>query len=139
MTLLAGMEPVDAGFLSLVPPLTALVLAFVTKEVISSLLLGVFSGTIIYTILKRLPWFNAVSIVITLLVEKMSDGNGNDYLHHSVGRSVIVMKVRVVLAPTENGPLSVCARERGPSLAASSCPFCSLWMTTSIVSPRVRS
>ena len=92
MTLLAGMEPVDAGFLSLVPPLTALVLAFVTKEVISSLLLGVFSGTIIYTILKRLPWFNAVSIVITLLVEKMSEEMEMIIFITLLGGLIIVMK-----------------------------------------------
>ena len=92
MTLLAGMEPVDAGFLSLVPPLTALVLAFVTKEVISSLLLGVFSGTIIYTILKRLPWFNAVSIVITLLVEKMSEEMEMIIFITLLGVLIIVMK-----------------------------------------------
>ena len=92
MTLLAGMEPVDAGFLSLVPPLTALVLAFVTKEVISSLLLGVLSGTIIYTILKRLPWFNAVSIVITLLVEKMSEEMEMIIFITLLGGLIIVMK-----------------------------------------------
>ena len=82
----------DAGFLSLVPPLTALVLAFVTKEVISSLLLGVFSGTIIYTILKRLPWFNAVSIVITLLVEKMSEEMEMIIFITLLGGLIIVMK-----------------------------------------------
>ena len=92
MTILAGMEPVDAGFLSLVPPLTALVLAFVTKEVISSLLLGVFSGTIIYTILKHLPWFNAVSIVITLLVEKMSEEMEMIIFITLLGGLIIVMK-----------------------------------------------
>ena len=92
MTRLAGMAPVDAGFLSLVPPLTALVLAFVTKEVISSLLLGVFSGTIIYTILKRLPWFNAVSIVITLLVEKMSEEMEMIIFITLLGGLIIVMK-----------------------------------------------
>lgn len=43
------MEPVDAGFLSVLPPLVALVLAFITKEVITSILSGVFVGTIIYT------------------------------------------------------------------------------------------
>ena len=41
---------VDAGFLSIIPPIVAIVLALVTKEVIFSLLLGVFSGTIIYSV-----------------------------------------------------------------------------------------
>ena len=38
----------DTGIWSLVPPLLALVLALLTKEVYSSLLIGVFSGLIIY-------------------------------------------------------------------------------------------
>ena len=45
---------VDAGFLSIIPPIVAIVLALVTKEVIFSLLLGVFSGTIIIQHLQDL-------------------------------------------------------------------------------------
>lgn len=40
-------ETVNYGFWSVVPPLLAIVLAFVTKEVILSLLLGIFSGAVI--------------------------------------------------------------------------------------------
>ncbi|AEX85530.1 Na+/H+ antiporter [Marinitoga sp. 1135] len=40
-------EAVNYGFWSIIPPLLAIVLAFVTKEVILSLLLGVFSGALI--------------------------------------------------------------------------------------------
>lgn len=41
-------EAVQAGFLSVVPPLIAIALALITKEVIFSLVLGIFTGTIIY-------------------------------------------------------------------------------------------
>ena len=44
------MDPVSVGALSLLPPIIAVVLALVTKEVFSSLLLGILSGTLIYTI-----------------------------------------------------------------------------------------
>ena len=44
------MEPYYAGALSLVPPIIAVALALITKEVFSSLLLGILSGTLIYTI-----------------------------------------------------------------------------------------
>ena len=37
------------GFLSLLPPILAIVLALITKEVISSLLVGILSGLLIYT------------------------------------------------------------------------------------------
>ena len=42
------MEPVDVGILSLLPPIIAISLALVTKEVISSLMLGILSGGLIY-------------------------------------------------------------------------------------------
>lgn len=42
------MEPYYAGWLSILPPIIAISLALVTKEVISSLLIGILSGTAIY-------------------------------------------------------------------------------------------
>ena len=43
------MEPYAAGWLSILPPIIAIVLALITKEVFSSLLIGIFSGAAIYT------------------------------------------------------------------------------------------
>lgn len=43
-----GFELINAGVLSIVPPILALVLALITKEVYSSLTIGVFTGMIIY-------------------------------------------------------------------------------------------
>ena len=86
------MEPVDAGFLSVLPPLVALVLAFITKEVITSILSGVFVGTIIYTVMKRLPIYNAISIVISLLVEKMSEEMEMVIFITLLGGLIIIMK-----------------------------------------------
>lgn len=44
------MESYAAGWLSIVPPIVAIVLALVTKEVLSSLLIGILTGTLIYSI-----------------------------------------------------------------------------------------
>lgn len=44
------MEPYSAGWLSIVPPIVAIALALTTKEVLSSLILGILTGTLIYTI-----------------------------------------------------------------------------------------
>ncbi len=44
------MDAYYAGWLSIVPPVLAIVLALITKEVFSSLFLGILSGTIIYSI-----------------------------------------------------------------------------------------
>ena len=48
------MDVVYSGWLSLLPPVLAIVLALITKEVISSLLVGILSGTIIYTAMAGL-------------------------------------------------------------------------------------
>ena len=42
------MEPIQVGFLSIIPPIIAIGLALATKEVISSLVIGILSGTLIY-------------------------------------------------------------------------------------------
>ena len=44
------MEGIDVGWLSLLPPIIAIGLALLTKEVISSLVAGILSGAIIYTV-----------------------------------------------------------------------------------------
>ncbi|HIU84039.1 MAG TPA: Na+/H+ antiporter NhaC family protein [Candidatus Aphodousia gallistercoris] len=44
------MDPFNAGWLSILPPLIAITLALTTKEVISSLLVGILSGTLIYSV-----------------------------------------------------------------------------------------
>lgn len=43
------MEMVEVGWLSILPPVIAIVLALLTKEVISSLMVGIFTGTLIYS------------------------------------------------------------------------------------------
>ncbi|MBR2960193.1 MAG: Na+/H+ antiporter NhaC family protein [Burkholderiaceae bacterium] len=42
------MDPFNAGWLSILPPIIAISLALMTKEVITSLLIGILSGTFIY-------------------------------------------------------------------------------------------
>ncbi len=44
------MDPYNAGWLSILPPVIAVVLALKTKEVYSSLLVGILTGTCIYTV-----------------------------------------------------------------------------------------
>ena len=48
------MDPFDAGWLSLLPPIIAITLALITKEVYSSLFIGILVGglvTIIWTLM----------------------------------------------------------------------------------------
>lgn len=43
------MDPINVGWLSIVPPIIAIGLALMTKEVISSLIIGILAGTFIYS------------------------------------------------------------------------------------------
>ena len=44
------MDPYYAGWLSILPPIIAIGLALLTKEVMSSLMIGILSGTLIYSV-----------------------------------------------------------------------------------------
>ena len=59
------MEAIQAGWLSILPPVIAIVLAFLTKEVISSLTLGILSGAVIYAALS----YDGVVMVAAKTVE----------------------------------------------------------------------
>lgn len=67
------MEPYYAGALSIVPPIIAVALALITKEVFSSLLIGILSGTLIYTIGAGQDFVivNTVQNALTVMVNKV--------------------------------------------------------------------
>ncbi len=66
------MEPIQVGFLSIVPPLIAIGLALITKEVISSLVIGIFSGTLIYSFYTQSGVVAALGNVFNLMSENFS-------------------------------------------------------------------
>ncbi|WP_305768537.1 hypothetical protein [Candidatus Epulonipiscium viviparus] len=65
------MEAIDVGALSLLPPLIAIGLALLTKEVISSLLIGILSGTFIYAYNTGGGIAETIDITIRLSAEKI--------------------------------------------------------------------
>lgn len=71
------MEELSFGFLSVLPPIIAIVLALVTKEVISSLMIGIFSGAAIYAFTVTDGFIasiiNTFETTFTLMAEKMAD------------------------------------------------------------------
>lgn len=67
------MEAIDVGWLSLLPPLLAISLALITKEVISSLLIGIFSGAVIYAFNTGGNIITAASITFKLMSEKIGE------------------------------------------------------------------
>ena len=63
------MEGLNAGIWSLVPPLVAIVLALITKEVVFSLILGILSGTVIYSALAHLGVTGVFSTAVTVMTD----------------------------------------------------------------------
>ena len=65
------MEAVSVGWLSLLPPLVAIVLALTTKEVITSLLIGILSGALIYS---KGDIFTAIMVTFDAMSTRMGSG-----------------------------------------------------------------
>ncbi len=65
------MEAIQAGILSIIPPVIAISLALITKEVIFSLLLGIMSGTIIYSFSTGLGFVGIFNVTTDLMISKI--------------------------------------------------------------------
>ncbi len=72
-----GVEMIEAGWLSILPPLIAIVLALITKEVFSSLFVGILSGMFIYCWLAEESFMTAISYVFDMMSAKIS---ANSYM-----------------------------------------------------------
>lgn len=69
-------EAVNVGLWSVFPPLFAIALALITKEVIFSLVLGIMSGTLIYTIAMQTSILGVFYTTADVMMSKVSD-NGS--------------------------------------------------------------
>ena len=76
-----GFDLISAGVLSILPPLLALGLALITKEVYSSLAIGVFTGMLIYQFTLNGAGFEQVvdsfTMVPRMLAEQISSNARN--------------------------------------------------------------
>jgi Na+/H+ antiporter NhaC len=66
-------ESIQVGILSILPPLIAISLALITKEVIFSLILGILSGTFIYSLAAGLSVFATFHVASDLMITKVGD------------------------------------------------------------------
>ena len=83
-------ELIEAGWLSILPPLIAIILALKTKEVYSSLFAGVFSGMLIYCFKTGRTIVEAIRMVLDMLAFKIGD-NGYMILYLSLLGSVVMV------------------------------------------------
>lgn len=70
-----GLEAIDVGWLAILPPIIAIVLALITKEVFSSLILGIFSGMLIYCLKTGNSIIFAVKCVLDMMAHQIG-GHG---------------------------------------------------------------
>lgn len=67
------MEAIEVGFLSILPPIIAIGLALITKEVISSLLIGIFFGAFTYAFKSGLGFMGGLDTTFALMGSKIGD------------------------------------------------------------------
>ncbi len=64
---------IETGWLSLIPPILAITLALISKEVYSSLFIGLFSGMLIYAWAAGGSIFSAVAMTFDMMYSKIAD------------------------------------------------------------------
>lgn len=67
------MDPVNVGLMSVLPPIIAIGLALITKEVISSLLIGIFVGTFTYSYAAGKGFMGGITTMFELMSKKMGE------------------------------------------------------------------
>ena len=81
---------IDAGWLSILPPIVAIVLALITKEVISSLFIGIAFGVITYSFSSGGGIIKAMVTMFQLMVSKLG-GNLNIVLFLAILGIIVVL------------------------------------------------
>lgn len=84
------MEAIDVGLLSILPPVIAIILALVTKEVISSLMIGILSGAFIYSTQLGGGIIKTVEVTFALMAEKVG-ANANIILFLALLGALVVV------------------------------------------------
>ena len=67
------LEMIFVGWLSLLPPLIAILLALITKEVYSSLFAGILTGMLIYCVASSTPIIMSLQYIFDMIAYKISD------------------------------------------------------------------
>lgn len=88
-----GLEMIDAGWLSILPPLIAITLALISKEVYSSLFLGIFSGMCVYCFSAGGNILQAVTYVFDMMSLKIGE-NGYMIIFLVLLGSLVVIVTR---------------------------------------------
>ena len=88
-----NLEMIEAGWLSLLPPLIAITLALISKEVYSSLFLGVLTGMLVYCVSTGGNVLQAVTYVFDMIAAKIGE-NGYMIIFLVLLGSLVVVVTR---------------------------------------------
>ena len=66
------LESVDAGILSILPPVVAIICALFLKEILSSLLIGLFVGTLIYSCFSNLGLMYSIQLIFDFMLDNLA-------------------------------------------------------------------
>lgn len=88
-----NLEMIETGWLSLLPPLIAITLALISKEVYSSLFLGVLTGMLVYCFSTGGNILQAVTYVFDMIAAKIGD-NGYMIIFLVLLGSLVVVVTR---------------------------------------------
>ncbi len=66
---------IETGWISILPPLIAIALALITKEVYSSLFLGLLSGMVIYVVAAQEPFMAVFSRMFDMMAAKIAENS----------------------------------------------------------------
>lgn len=89
---LTSYEPVDAGWLSILPPILTMILALLTKEVVISLLIGIVSAATIYVVLTHRGFMDVIKVLFSVMVSRVSSNMYICIFSLLMGSLVILMK-----------------------------------------------
>ena len=64
---------IETGWLSILPPIIAIALALITKEVYSSLFIGITTGMLIYAFSSGGNIFSAATLTFDMMSSKIAD------------------------------------------------------------------
>ena len=113
------MEAINVGWLSLIPPLLAIGLALLTKEVISSLLIGIFAGAMIYATHTGGGVVAAANITFQLMSDKIGENASILIFLGLLGALVAIITMSGGSRAYGNWAVSKIKTRRGAQLATS--------------------
>lgn len=114
---LDDIEPAEAKWYSILPPILALGLALITKEVLSSLMAGIVLGSLIYVIVMKLNFMKVFELPFIILADNIGGGSYIILFVMMLGALVYVIRAAGGTAAYGRWALKAIKSKRGAKLS----------------------